>query len=206
MWWRCLWLASEVYGLYWQSGRDDSFGNDLGSLRSLDNIVSKHSRHYSRGFRVCICHQILAIFGVQVFRRSRHLWCILPYVYPVGWVRGSSISTAFPNGHVVRVFNSFTRPSIDGVFRPDLENFDDTVHRTVDICPRVLEVSIFYCNWFGAVVQWICLCVMYVRMAVTPFWRAYVWWRRMLNFSIFLSYTVSLLITAADRVILAVVK
>ena len=42
---------------------------------------------------------------------------------------------------MVRFYCCFIGFSINGVFCQDVENADDIVHRTLDICSRVLEVS-----------------------------------------------------------------
>ncbi len=63
----CLWLAGEVYVLRWQGNFRDSSSNDLRSLRSLDNALSKHSNHCSRGIRFCLCYQIYWQFLVSRF-------------------------------------------------------------------------------------------------------------------------------------------
>jgi hypothetical protein len=60
---------------------------------------------------------------------------------------------------VVRFYCCFIGSSINGVFCQDVENADDIVHRTLDICSRVLEVSftvMLMVQWYEI---WTCVSV-----------------------------------------------
>ena len=134
-------MVGEGDGIRWQGDRHNPSRNDLGSLRSIDNALSKHSGHHNRGFRVCIRHAVLASVGVEIFCRLRDIWRVHAHVYIVWRVRRSPFSPAFTDNNVVLVQCDFTCPSVDCVLCKNVEDPDDIVHCSLDFRPDFLEVS-----------------------------------------------------------------
>ena len=143
-------MAGKVDGIHWHGNRHNSSRNDLRSLWSIKNALSKHRGYCNSGFRFCIRYQVLAIVGVQVFCWFRDIWRVHTDIYIVRRVCRSSISAAFTDNYVVRFYCRVNGPSVDGVLCKNVENTYDIVRSSLDFRLDFLEVSgIRFC-----VIEW----------------------------------------------------
>lgn len=118
-------MAGEVYGLYWYDDDDDSTGDDIRSLWSLDNPLPQPTRYNDLWIRFGLRHRILAIPSFEIFCRFCNLRRIFSNLYPIWRVRRAKVPTSLTDSDVVCLLCNSTDPSIDGVFCENMENSHD---------------------------------------------------------------------------------